>query len=495
MNDRPNVILITTDQQRYDSVGINGSPWMNTPNMDRIGNEGFVFKRAYCPNTVCTPSRTSIMTGLHISRHGAYNIGTSAVNQSWFLSHLLKNEGYHTHHIGKAHWFPWGTKNPETAEIDEKGTPFQNFLGFDAAELSIGHATWGVNGHYRKWVLQNGWNPSDFKDHPVLEDDPNGTAQWGIPVEAHSGTWLAERAVNFLKNANRERPFFLNLGFQDPHHPHVLPNNFRNRVKPEEIPLPTGTGKTDHNAPEHIRHFHDGTWDASRFKGTFAIAGNESVSWRRYFQDSHKTRTTRAYYYSMIQLIDEQLGEILEALDKLGLAEDTLLIFTTDHGEMLGDHGIGQKGPLIYEGVTHIPLLMRYPRGFQPDEVEEPVSLVDLTPTILDFAGIEDGVQRDGISLRSRLAGKSAIQRPGVRIEYKEELDRIRYKGWVTSEWKLAIYLGETFGELYDLKNDPGETRNLFDDKAYQGVKMRLMFEMLEDMERSEPLSERLTRV
>jgi arylsulfatase A-like enzyme len=188
------------------------------------------------------------------------------------------------------------------------------------------------------------------------------------------------------------------------------------------------------------------------------MAGNgKGYAWEPYFRDEHKARATRAYYYSMVQLIDEQLGQILAALDDRGFRENTLLIFTSDHGEMLGDHAIGQKEPLVYEGVTHIPLLIRYPQGLAPCAVEECVSLVDLLPPILDFAGIRDTFRRDGISLKRLLQEGTAPERSGVRIEYKEEPDRIRYKAWVTKEWKLAVYPGERFGELYDLRNDTGE--------------------------------------
>jgi arylsulfatase A-like enzyme len=242
--------------------------------------------------------------------------------------------------------------------------------------------------------------------------------------------------------------------------------------------------------------FRSGTLIESRFNGRFVMAGNgKGYAWGPYFRDEHKARTTRAYYYSMVQLIDEQLGRILSALDERGLADNTLLIFTSDHGEMLGDHGIGQKGPLVYEGVTHIPLLMRYPQGFAACKVGECVSLVDLLPTILEFAGIEDTVRRDGISLAGRLQQGVKPERDGVRIEYKEEPDRIRFKVWVTEQWKLAVYPGERFGELYDLEHDPGEKRNLFDHPDYQAVKGRLFAELLNDMERSEPVNERPSRV
>ncbi len=495
MMDKPNVIVITTDQQRYDSLGLHGSSFMHTPAMDRIGNEGVSFSRAYCPNTVCTPSRVSIMTGLHLSRHGAYNIGTSSViDSSYFLSSILGENGYRTHHIGKAHWYPWAADNPETAAIDQEGSPYTDFAGFQTAEVCRGHGTWGLTGHYAHWLQEKGYSPEQFAVEQLFTDDPNETGDWNLPVSAHSNSWLAERAIHFLKNHTKNQPFYLNLGFQDPHHPHILPQDFEDRVDPADIPLPECHLDEEKNLAEHIPFFHQGGIGTSRFNGKFQMAGNGNSAWKPYFQDERKARATRAYYYSMVQLIDKRLGEILDTLDEQGLRENTIVVFTTDHGEMLGDHGIGQKGPLIYEGVTHIPFLMRYPAGFEPGNIDDCVSLTDVVPTILDFVQIEDSAARDGISLKNYLQGGMAPERKGVRIEYKEEPDRIRYKCWVTKDWKLAVYLGESFGELYDLTNDPGERNNLFHCPEHHETKTSLLIEMLNDMESSEPISHRPCR-
>ncbi|MFK7692740.1 sulfatase [Paenibacillus sp. HJGM_3] len=498
MRTKPNVILITTDQQRYDSVGINGSGFIRTPNLDHLGREGAVFSRAYCPNTVCTPSRVSMLTGQHISRHGAYNVGTYAEDYSIFLSQILRDNGYRTHHIGKAHWHPWQADSPETAPVDEKCTPFRDLAGFETAELSLGHASWGVKGHYAAWIKQKGHLPEQFKVKALFNDDPNETGDWEMPTALHSGTWLAERAISFLEEhqeASQGQPFFLNLGFQDPHHPHIVPYDYTNRVNPDEIPLPDTDLTGESGLVEHIPIFHNGTFSKSRFVGPFVIAGNGDHAWVPYFKDPQKSKLTRAYYYTMVQLIDEQLGIILDQLDRLGLRDNTIVIFTSDHGEMLGDHSIGMKGPLVYEGVTHIPMLIRYPEGFAPCQVTECVSLIDLLPTILDFAGIDDHVRRDGISLKPALQQGAALPRSGVRIEYKEEPERIRFKCWVTPAWKLAVYNGETFGELYDLRNDPGEKINLFEAAEYAGIRQQLLIEMISDMERSEPVSVRPCRV
>ncbi|WJH34730.1 sulfatase-like hydrolase/transferase [Paenibacillus sp. CC-CFT747] len=271
MAEKPNVILITTDQQRYDSVGMSGSSFVKTPNMDRLGREGAFFRRAYCPNTVCSPSRASIMTGLHLSRHGAYNIGTAALDPSRFLSHELRRAGYRTYHVGKAHWYPWGTVNPETAPIGEDGAPLRDFVGFDAAEVSIGHAgPGGITGHYAYWMRSKGYDPVVFQAHKRFDKDDNGTSDYELPVSLHSGTWVAERAVHYLEKHDRTQPFYLNLGFPDPHHPHMVPMDFKDRVDPEAIPypdIPEPVGEEDPRLPEHIPHFRKGTINDSRFRG------------------------------------------------------------------------------------------------------------------------------------------------------------------------------------------------------------------------------------
>ncbi|WP_135556632.1 sulfatase family protein [Paenibacillus cymbidii] len=496
--NKPNVIVVTTDQQRYDSIRINGNRFIQTPHLDRLGREGAVFERAYCPNTVCTPSRVSLMTGMHLSRHGAYNIGTFAHDYGLFLSRILRDNGYRTQHIGKAHWHPWQAESPETAPVDEAGTPFRDFVGFDEAELTIGHATGGVTGHYASWLRRQGHDPRQFRVNARFPGDANGTGDWEMPTALHSGAWVAERANAFLERHAAEspdQPFYLNLGFQDPHHPHVVPYDYKNRVDPDVVPPPDTDWRNDVDPPEHVAFFRQGGISQSRFPGKFTIGGNSDEAWAPYFADTEKSKLTRAYYYTMVQLFDEQLGTIMETLDRLKLGDNTILVFASDHGEMLGDHAIGQKGPMTYEGVTHIPLLIRYPHGFAPRRVTECVSLVDLLPTMLDFIGIADPVKRDGISLRAALERGEALPRPGVRIEYKEEPDRIRYKCWVTPQWKLAVYGGETFGELYDLQADPGEKRNLFASPDHAAVRQRLLTEMLADQERSEPVSIRPCRV
>lgn len=491
----PNILLITTDQQRHDAVGVNGSPFLTTPNLDALASEGVNFGRSYCPNAVCTPSRLSLMTGLFLSRHGGYNIGTTAPDKTRFLSAMLRAGGYRTHHIGKAHWHPWNEDSPEKAPVDELGTPWRDFVGFDTAEVATGHVTWGVSRHYARWLERRGINPAQYnRITRLFEYDPNETGAWGMPTAYHSGAWIVERAAAFLEGHDARQPFFLNLGFQDPHHPHAVPFDFEARVDEAALPPPISSAG-DRSTPEPIELLRSGGINASRYRGPFEVAGNSGAhDWKAYFADERRSRATRAHYYTMVNLIDRQVGEVLGTLRRCGYERDTIVVFTSDHGDMLGDHDIGQKGPVAYESVLRVPLILRYPAGFGPAKLAHPVSLVDLYPTLLGYAGLPYPPV-DGLDLRPYLESGEVPAHPGVRAEYKEEPDRLRYKAWITERYKLVVYPGETFGELYDLAADPHEHVNRFHDPDFTGIKAQLLLEMIGDMERSEPISERPSRV
>ena len=494
----PNILLITTDQQRFDAVGCNNPGFLKTPHLDRLAAEGINFTRAYCPASVCTPSRVSIMSGQHLSRHGSYNIGVQPgiPAQQRFVSRILADSGYWTAHVGKGHWFPWGTKNsPEEIQQaeDNFSEPWKGFAGFDRAELSLGHATWGMFGHYRAWLRRHGIEPDSLSAKELFADDPNDTCEWSLPSHFHSGAWTVERGLAALDARPQNKPFFMHLGFQDPHHPHALPEDFLDRVDPNAVPPPVPEGHPINEAP-HIELFRNDGLQESRFRGRFDMAGQYRTPWRKYFADDEKSRITRAHYYSMIQLMDRQIGDLLAGLEQRELLDETLIVFTSDHGEMLGDHGIGQKGPLAFESVLRVPLLARGP-GVTPGTVcDECVSLVDLHPTFLAMAGAPSIPETDGCNLGPMLSG-DLLKRPGVRVEYKEEPDRIRYKAWIETDWKLVLYGGESFGELYHLAEDPSEYINRYDDPAFREIQLTLTSRLLEDLAKSELTNPRESRV
>lgn len=485
-----NLIVITTDQQRYDSLGCNGGYWMRTPCLDEIARAGARFERAYCPNPVCTPSRVSLMTGLMPSRHGSYNIGTRVFSTEHFLSTRLQREGYCCHHIGKAHFYPWDVSSPENCgEFPKEG--LKDFAGFETAEISIGHSDWGVNGHYERWLeergIRKGRHMPQLQVKRLFEKDAYGTGDWGMPVSCHSGAWILERSEKFLRERRKDRPFYLNLGFQDPHHPLALPCE-QPRLCPESIPRSRGGYDS---RLEHQEELANGRILDGRFAGPLGIAGNQNTSWASYTHE--QKQVIRSYYYSMVELFDQQIGQLLKLLEKYQVSEDTMLVITSDHGDMLFDHGIGEKGPLAYEEVVKVPLLIRFPGMIKPGVVKDVVSLTDIVPTVLDYLEIGGKPVCDGVSLRPLLEGEK-LDREGVRIEFKEETDAVRYKCFVTKEWKLTEYMGEAYGELYHLKEDPGEQRNLYFEEACLPVKYELLRMMIKETEKREFCAERPCR-
>lgn len=487
---KPNVVIITTDQQRYDTLGCNGNAWIRTPVLDELASCGVRFTRAYCSNPVCTPSRVSIMTGQLPSRHGSYNIGTAAASTETFLSTVLTQNGYRTHQIGKAHFYPWDLLSAENRKTE--GTkPFCNFAGFETAELSVGHTDWGINGHYEAWLagkgIKKGCHMPQLQVKRLFEKDAYQTGDWGMPTEYHSGAWIVDRVRSFLQNRDGKRPFYLNIGFQDPHHPLAVPEDWP-KIPEEQIPAPCKGHDTRVLCQQALL---DGTVE-EMCGGRFGIAGNQDTVWKE--SPEQVIRTARSYYYSMVELFDRQMGELISALKEAGVFENTLLIVTSDHGDMLFDHGIGEKGPLSFEEVLHIPLLMVWPKRIRPGVVKEPVSLVDLYPTVLDYAGIGMNMTVcDGISLRPLIEGKKWT-RTGVRAEFKEDPDAVSYRCFVTEEWKLTEYTGEAYGELYHLKTDPGETKNLWFDTDFLPVKYELLRLMLEEADSRVFLAERPCR-
>ena len=235
----PNIIIITTDQQRADSLGAYGSDFVTTPHLDRLATEGVVCERAYCTNPVCTPARASLFSGQYPSRHGAWNVGMNVADDLTMISHRLSTLGYRSHYVGKAHFQAFGGLPGQTLEAtkgwDEVYPGFSGpYYGFQTVELAPGHTAWGLTGHYGAWVRSEVGEErfAEFqKARRLGEYDFAGNAyDWPIPLRYHNSVWTADRTIEFLHGQDERRPFLLAVGFQDPHHPHCVPTSFATRV-------------------------------------------------------------------------------------------------------------------------------------------------------------------------------------------------------------------------------------------------------------------------
>ncbi len=498
----PNIIVITTDQQRTDSLSCYGSEFTHTPHLDRLADEGVRFDRAYCANQVCTPARASIFTGRHVSRQGAWNVGMNVPEDEVMISHLLGAAGYRTHYVGKIHFQAFGGTAEQSREsMGEWDRIYPEwrgpYYGFETVEVAVGHAHWGMAGHYGAWVRSQ-LSAAEYPEYMRVSTDSQhhfgGEAyDWPLPLRLHHSVWTADRTIDFLEREGGERPFLLAVGFPDPHHAHSVPREFQDRVRPEEVPLPDFTPGELDDKPPFFRLAHEGRWLESDLIGDYGIAGQ----WLGGYADfrevtEEEARRGRAYYYSLVRLIDQQMGRILEALDRLGLSENTLVIFTTDHGELLGDHGVWMKGPFSYEQLVRIPMVLRWPAGFAGGRSTEALlSQVDLAPTALAAAGLPAPGNLDGVNALPLLRGEAQAVRETALVECVDDPRGIRSKTLVTPGHKLTWYAGQDYGELYDREADPREKVNRWEDSAYLEVRARLLGTLL-DLQ--EPLERRAER-
>lgn len=452
----PNILFVTTDQQRTDSLGCYGSGWMSTPYLDGLAAAGVRFDSAFCTSPLCTPSRVSLFTGQYPSRHGAWNVGCNARDDGAFISHALADAGYRTHHIGKAHWHANGASAEASVESLTDNPRFPSwhgpYFGFQTVELSIGHNGYNLRaGHYAESIREENGGATDFSWHSRAARPFGGEAvDWALPPAFHSSVWIADRGCEFLQShctTAPDQPFFLHLGFQDPHHPHAVPLDLPDsaRVDPATVPLPRYVSGELDSRPGHYRAAYEGRLESHPTRGDYAMAGQGGGFDFRDLPE-RDVREARAYYYTLCQLIDTQVGRVLSLLDCLGAAEDTLVVFTSDHGELLGDHGLWQKGFFPYDELLRVPLLARWPRRLGAGRiVPEIFSLADLAPTFLAAAGIDPigGPHlRDGVNWLQFLTAAASAPRDHAIVEHIDDPKKLGFRTLLTRDVKLTAWRG-----------------------------------------------------
>ena len=460
-NLRPNILWICTDQQRYDTIGALGNPYVSTPNIDRLVEEGVAFTHAYCQSPICTPSRGSFLTGMYPSAVHVNGNGNEYFPDSPpLVTRLLADAGYDCGLIGKLH----------LASAHRRIEPRVND-GYRYWQYS--HAPrddWETGHDYADWVRSKG---------QILGELTKSID--GVPAELHQTTWCVEKTIEFIRE-ERDGPWLASVNIYDPHPPFNPPKAYRDMFDPAAMPGPLfresdleqqkkleavdfqskGRSPEELDIRSPILPRSPGVVDAGSAGGRDA-------------------KTLQAAYYAMIKLIDDVLGRILETLEETGQRERTVIIFTSDHGEMLGDHGLIQKGCRFYEGLVRVPLIFSLPGHFEQDlRSDALVGLLDKTPTLLELAGLEISDRMQGMSLLPILRGEASPDhhRDFVRCEFYDALDQsdgtfaTMYRD---RRYKLVMYHGHTHGELYDLEADPEEFENLWDAPGAQSLKMDLM--------------------
>ncbi|MHC4982367.1 MAG: sulfatase-like hydrolase/transferase, partial [Planctomycetota bacterium] len=401
----PNILLITSDQQHYSTLGAVNEK-IKTAALDRLCGEGTRFDRAYCPNPTCTPTRASIITGMYPSQHGAWSLGTKLFEDVPTVGQVLGEAGYLTALIGKAHFQPLasrpGVESVECQPILRDLDFWRNFhgpwYGFQHVETARMHGDEShVGQHYAIWLEDKGlknWRDY-FRPRPRRPDGRRKTApyflrdnrHWSLPEELHYSRWTAERTVAQIERAAGEgRPFFIWSSFHDPHPPYIVPEPWASMYDPDEMPAGGITeGEHDKN-PLHFRKTQEADpeyWQGAR--GGEAIHGGHS-----HLRDPDELKKDVACYYGMVSLMDQQIGRIIEALGGQSIAEETLVVFTSDHGHFLGQHGLIAKAIHHYEDLLRVPYIVRWPGRVRVGKVSQAIqNLVDLAPTFLTAAGLE----------------------------------------------------------------------------------------------------------
>ena len=441
----PNVLWICTDQQRWDTIAALGNRHINTPNLDRLVAEGTACTNAYCQSPICTPSRASFLTGCYPSTvHGCSNGNEHWAEAAPLVTKLLADAGYCCGLAGKLH-LAGAAGRIEPRPRDDGYTVF-HWSHDPRDKWPEGHA-------YRDWVAARGKHLG------------RTYAELGYhPPELHQTTFCADQAIAFMEH-DWHQPWLMSVNIFDPHAPFDPPPEYLERYDPASLP-PPAYRPSDLAAQEKLTgvDFQTKAQDPGAFDAQHKIAA----------------------YYAMIELIDHNVGRMLAALERIGQADNTLVIFTSDHGEMLGDHGLLLKGCRFYEGLVHVPLVLRWPGQIPAGKTTEAlVELTDLAPTLLDAAGLRVPRHMAGRSLLPLLRGATAEHRDAVRSEYYEALsmaprDRA---GWSNSRatmirdrrYKLAVYHGHPTGELFDLEQDPHEHDNLWDSPDHAEIRFDLL--------------------
>ncbi|NOU90625.1 sulfatase-like hydrolase/transferase [Paenibacillus sp. LMG 31460] len=481
--NRPNILLITSDQQHWNTIGAFNEE-IHTPNLDRLVREGTTFTRAYCPNPTCTPTRSSIITGMYPSQHGAWTLGTKLLEDRHTVGEDFNKNGYQTALIGKAHFQPLrGTDEypsleayPLLQDLDIWREFTGPFYGFDHVELARNHTNEAhVGQHYAIWMEEKGCkNWRDYFLPPTGTMDKSIMHKWPIPEEFHYNTWIAERSNALLEQyKENNEPFFLWSSFFDPHPDYLVPEPWDTMYDPDQLTIPAVTpGEHDRNPP-HFRMTQEENPDFSAWRETGqGIHGYQSHS----LQSPDERKKLVATYYGMISCMDKYIGKILNKLDELGLADNTIVVFTTDHGHFFGQHGLQYKGGFHYEDLIKLPFIVRYPAHVPEGRVSPAIqSLVDLAPTFLSLSGIPIPPVMTGVDQSSVWFGTQPEARNHTICEFRHEPTTIHQKTYVDERYKITVYYNQTYGEIFDLQEDPGELNNLWGEPQYAALKSELL--------------------
>jgi len=511
---KPNFIVFLTDQQRWDHVGCYGNEILKTPNIDALARGGVRFERFYVSSPLCQPNRATLMTGRTPMVHGVRTNGIALDRNSVTFVDLLRAAGWRTALIGKSHLqnvtgLPPGPRAPAhperaapPAELQEatrghrrgpeydaevnpmwrkdplRAVPKLPYYGFDTVRLAASHSD-RVQGDYTCWFNSRHPNPDSLRGRPnAIPDETITVAQsWrtSIPEELYPTTYVADQTISYLKyhqDSAEGRPFFVTCSFPDPHHPFTPPGKYWDMYNPDDIPVPTS-----HHKPMTSADMPAGLWFAYE-KGR----DEPDAQWPVPVSARHAQEAI-ALNYGMISMVDDAVGRVLAAMTP-EVRANTIVIFTSDHGDYMGDHGVILKLGLHFQGVVRVPFVWQDPDGASGKVREDLGGTIDIGATILARAGLQSYFGMQGRDLFD----VDADPRDGILIDdhgmavFKDPEAKAGLMSYITDEWRLSVWEGSDWGELYSLADDPDEMTNLWSDADHAAIRQSLLHRLLREM-------------
>jgi len=506
MTRKPNFLYIMVDQHRADWLGCYGHPVVKTPNIDALAANGTRFDEFHVATPVCMPNRASFMTGRMPSVHGLRYNGCTLPERANTFVDVLKADGYATATIGKSHLQPFtdmqaqhqasglngpiaeawkpepGAYDREEPEryVDGDRYDFPTpYYGFDHVDMVTGHGD-RAGGHYRQWFRQKHPDWKDLCD-PANQLPHDYTCPQAyrtpIPEDSYPTAYTKERAKDYLASrANEDQPFFAFVSFSDPHHPFNPPGKYWDMYDPDDFDLPSRF--EDHkNPPPPLLEARE----------VFENGGGQKTPQTAFMAPDREVREAMALTAGMITMIDDAVGEIIQALKDAGQYENTVIAFNSDHGDYMGDFNMLLKGAWATRSINRVPMIWSDPSARTGRATSALASTIDVSATILERAGVDPYLGMQGQSFLSCVHGTDQ-HRDSLLIEFNDGLTRMgfdtpaRVRSVVTQDWQFSVYKDQDWGELYDLRNDPLQTRNLWAEAEYQEVKAQFFESLTEHL-------------
>ena len=519
MASRPNFLFFITDQHRADWLGCMGHPVVRTPNIDALAATGARFNNFHVAAPVCMPNRASLMTGRMPSVHGLRTNGCVLSKRANTFVDVLAKGGYRTAAIGKSHLQPftglapkrtqdnrerlideawifddedYGHEEPNRYDSTETYPIDLPYYGFQHVDMATGHGA-QCDGHYGQWFRAN---TPDWKSlHDPENELPHNyrcpqAFRTPVPENRYPTAWIADRAIDYIRDSNSYNdPFFAFVSFPDPHHPFNPPGKYWDMYSPDQfdVSLPYEAHK---NPTPPMQRTHE-RWTHGLLAETPQTA---------FCADNEHVREAMALTAGMISMIDDHIGRVIQALKASGQYENTVIIFTSDHGDYLGDFNLMLKGALPFRSITRVPMIWSDPNSRLAHESCALASTIDISASILDRAGFVPYFGVQGRSFLPCLSGNNE-HRDALLVEFNDGGPRMgferaaRTRALITQNWRMTTYAGENWGELYNLKTDPLETHNLWDDPASFESRAMLSLKLIDHLTMQMDESPRASRL